>query len=509
MSKVCKLTVILVVVSVVALLPVNVKAALFVSISPISQTAPQASQTSYVVSFSGGLLGATYVFGISGLPYATTYTFSPSSVSAISGSSTLVISTSDINGAYCPGSYTFTVSVTNQGAPADTGAASASLAVASVGLPLLVTLSSDKPAYIDGDTIRLLITVNRPAEGKLTITAPNGVPTIFSFQTLYATTVPKTLKAQQPYGTYTATVRADDYCNSYNSAAITFEVGPSTYSVSVQLSGVPSQYSATLTVDGQSQGTIPGTQSQTLSFPIGTTHNVTVSQYVAGSTGVQYYCAQNSLSIGSPGSYSFNYQTQYQLTISTSPAGVAQVGNGGWFNAGTSVQTSQAPQTVPGLTGVQYAFTNWVVDGVAQSGTQISITMNGPHNAVAQYTTQYQLTVNSPGGMGNPQGSGYYNAGSTAQFSVTSPQGYLIQQVFVQWQGDYTGTSPQASITMNGPKTVTAVWTTSYTNAYIAGGAVIVIIMIAVALAARRRRGGKETSKTQAPEEKKEPEEKK
>jgi len=135
--------------------------------------------------------------------------------------------------------------------------------------------------------------------------------------------------------------------------------------------------------------------------------------------------------------------------------------------------------------------------------------MNAPHNAVAQYTTQYLLNVNSPGGMGNPQGGGYYNAGSTAQFSVTSPQGYLIQQVFVQWQGDYTGTSPQASITMNGPKTVTAVWTTSYTNAYVAGGAVIVIIIIAVALAARRRRGGKETSKTQAPEEKKEPEEKK
>jgi hypothetical protein len=135
--------------------------------------------------------------------------------------------------------------------------------------------------------------------------------------------------------------------------------------------------------------------------------------------------------------------------------------------------------------------------------------MNGPHNAVAQYTTQYLLTVNSPGGMGNPQGGGYYNAGSTAQFSVTSPEGYVIQQVFVQWQGDYTGTSPQASITMNGPKTVTAVWTTSYTNAYVIGVAVIVIMIIAAVLAARRRRGRKETSKAQPSEETKKPEEKK
>ena len=104
--------------------------------------------------------------------------------------------------------------------------------------------------------------------------------------------------------------------------------------------------------------------------------------------------------------------------------------------------------------------------------------MNGPHNATAEYTTQYLLTVNSPNGLGNPQGGGYYNAGSSAQFSVTSPQGYLIQQVFAQWQGDYTGTSPQGSLTMDGPKTVNATWTTSYTDIYLTAG--IAILAVAV-----------------------------
>lgn len=496
MTKVWKFAVLLVALFLIPMFPTSVKAALSVSISPLSQTAPQATQTSYSVSFSGGLLGATYVFSISGLRHGTTYSFSPSSVSATSGSSTLVISTGDIPGLYCPGSYAFTVSVTNKGAPADTGSASASLNVVLVGAPLFVNLSSDKAAYVDGETITIIITVNRPAEGTLTIRAPSGVPTTFPFATYYPKTFTKTLTATQPYGTYTATVKADDYCNSYNSASITFAVGPSTYSVSIQLSGLPQQYSANLLVNSQSEGTVPGSQAQTLSFPIGSTNNVTVDQYVPGGTGVQYYCAQNSLIVSSPGSYTFSYQAQYQLTIATDPPGIAQVGTGGWFSSGAIAQTGQAPQVVPGATEVQYVFVNWVVDGALQNGTQISITMNAPHNATANYKTQYLLTVNSPDGLGSPQGGGYYDAGSTVQFSVTSPEGYLIQQVFVQWQGDYTGTSPQGSITMDSPKTVNALWTTSYTNLYIASAAVIALIIVAAVLMLRRRRSQPETKST-------------
>jgi ribosomal protein L40E len=309
------------------------------------------------------------------------------------------------------------------------------------------------------------------------------------------------MMATQPYGTYTATVKVDDYCYSYNFASITFEVGPSTYAVSIQLSGVAQQYSANILVDGQNEGFVNGSQTTTLSFPIGRTHNITVAQYVAGGSGVRYYCAQNSLVVSSPGSYSFSYQTQFQLSVSTNPQGIVQVGNGGWFNAGASAQTGQAPQLVPGSPGVRYVFVNWVLDGIARNSTQISVSMTGPHNATAVYKTQYLLTVNSPNGLGGPQGGGYYNAGSAAQFSVTSPEGYLIQQVFVQWQGDYVGTSPQGSITMNGPKTVNAVWKTSYTNVYLAAAAVVVLLVIAVVFSIRRRRRPPpETKPTPAPE---------
>jgi hypothetical protein len=396
-------------------------------------------------------------------------------VSAISGSSTLVISTTNIPGLYCPGNYPFTVSVTNTGAPLDTGSASAYLSVLLVGPPLLVSVSTDKPSYVQGDKITLQVTVTRPAEGTITINQPSGPPITYSFLTYSARIVTRTLTANQPYGTYTVSVAADDYCNSYSSASTTYSVGPNAYSVSIQLSGLPQQYSSNLQVDGQNQGTVSGAQTQTLSFPIGTPHNVTVAQYVSGGAGVRYYCSQNTLSVTSAGSLTFTYQTQYLLTVATTPANVTQVSGGGWFNAGDTAQTSQTPQNITGPPGVQYAFQNWSIDGTAQTGNQVTVTMNGPHTAVAAYTTQYLLTINSPGGLGNPQGGGYYDAGSTAKFSVTSPVGYVIQQVFVQWQGDYTGTSPQGSVTMDKPHVVNAVWSTSYLP-------LIVIIVVAAAI---------------------------
>ena len=168
------------------------------------------------------------------------------------------------------------------------------------------------------------------------------------------------------------------------------------------------------------------------------------------------------------GSHTFTYQTQYQFSVSTDRQGAPTTG-GGWYNDGQSVQTNQATPSVAGPSGTQYAFKDWELDGAPQSSNQLTVTMNMPHTAVAKYSTEYQLVIDSPGGLGNPQGAGYYDAGSTATFSVTSPVGFLVQQVLVQWQGDYTGTNPQGAVMMDKPRTVHAVWTTSYTQAHIVG----------------------------------------
>jgi len=284
--------------------------------------------------------------------------------------------------------------------------------------------------------------------------------------------ISKTLAASA-IGHWTLSFQADDFCSGYSTAQASFDVSPNTYDVSITLNGVPGQYSAQVQVDNQSQGAITGGEIRKLSFGINSSHTITVDQYVTGDTGVRYYCAQNTASVTSTGSLTFTYQTQYQLTIGTDPSGVTPVTGGGWYVAGASAQTSQVPQTVAGAAGTQYAFKGWTVNGVPQSGNPITITLDKPYNVVAKYTTQYLLVVDSA--YGNPQGGGYYDAGSTAQFSVTTPTGFPVQQIFNGWQGDYTGTSPQGSITMDKPYAIHAVWTTSYLP-------LIAIIVVAAAI---------------------------
>jgi len=456
------------------------------TISPTNQAVPQGTTATYSVALSGSLatsfyLSATGLYGsatISPNPAPT-----PPGGGTGSGSATLTVATTGAPGLYCPGIYPFTVTATNAtdgplpsppGAPnPETGSVSGTLTVVQVGPPLSVTVATDRSTYTLNDPVTILISANRPAEGRLTISPPSGAPSIFDYQLLYGSySITKSLTASA-IGHWTLSFQADDFCAGVSSAQAYFDVSPNTYDVSLSLNGVPAQYSANVQVDGQPQGTINGGQIQKMSFKLNTSHSISVDQYVPGDTGVRYYCAQNTLSVTSTGSFTFSYQTQYLLTVSTDPAGVTPVTGGGWFPSGTTVQTGQVAQTVPGSTGTQYAFKGWLINGTPSIGNPVSITLDKPYTATAKYTTQYQLIVNSP--YGTPQGSGFYDAGSPAQFSVSTPVGFPIQEIFSQWQGDYTGTSPQGTITMDKPHTIQAVWTTSYLP-------LIAIILVAAAI---------------------------
>jgi hypothetical protein len=88
--------------------------------------------------------------------------------------------------------------------------------------------------------------------------------------------------------------------------------------------------------------------------------------------------------------------------------------------------------------------------------------MNQPKEVTANWDTQYYLTVTSS--HDTPQGAGWYNSGSAANFSVTSPADETedTRYLFTQWSGDYSGTSPSGSVTMNSAKEVVANWQRQY-----------------------------------------------
>jgi hypothetical protein len=470
----------------------TVHGAVSVSITPGSQVISQFQAATYTISLPGAMYaGSSYTLSMSGL--GASFPFSPNPVVP---PATSVLTIDLTNYFACPGTYPFVVTATNatghgSGTSTDTGTGTASFTVLQYGPPLQVTVTTDKATYQVGDTVTILISANRPAEGQLTIQSPSGAPSVFNYNMGYgygpSYSITKKLVVNT-VGRYAVIFQADDFCSVSSSQTAYFDVSPNSYDVSISLSGVPPEVSAPLTVDNSAQGTVGGAEIKKLTFPISTTHQVMVDQYVPGQGGVQYFAAQNTWSVSSTGSHTFDYVTQYRLNVATDPDGVTQITNGGWYNSGATVQMNQPQATINGPAGTQYVFQTWLIDGAPQSGNAISVNMDKPHDVVAKYQTQYQLVIDSP--YGDPKGAGYYPAGSTASFSVTSPQGILIQQVFDHWEGDFTGTSPQGSVNIDKPKLIHAVWTTSYTQLYIVAAVIGAIIIIAAVLRLRRRQAG-------------------
>ncbi len=164
------------------------------------------------------------------------------------------------------------------------------------------------------------------------------------------------------------------------------------------------------------------------------------------------------------------YTHQYALTVNSpygSPSG------SGWYNSGSTAYAGLNSGNISGDIGIQYLFTSWSTGG---SNFTISnpIIMNSPVNASANWNPQYYLTVNSPYGL--LSSSGWYNATTEINFSITSPisGGSGIQYALSSWigsgSGSYTGNSTNGNCQINAPITESAIWNTQYylalTSAY-------------------------------------------
>lgn len=420
-------------------------------------------------------------------PWWTPASFSPNPVNVPavgSVTSTLALAIPDVcQGADFPGPYPVTFGIEAQ--EAGIAVASASLAVSMLyaGPPLSISIASSKASYIVGETVSVQMNSNLPAQYALKIKKPDGSTWKSATGTLPATF---TKAATEPTGTYTVELTAA-YCGvAY--ASTSFSVGPSTYDVTVSLAGLPTDAITALLVDGNKVADMKGGDVKVLTYNIGSSHTFQVDQYVSGVTGYRYYCAANTWTAGAEGSNVFNYVAQVNLDVSTDPAGVTDVTPSGWYALGSSATISSVPTEVEPTEGSKYVFTAWTVDGTPRSGNGFPVVMDAPHKVVAKFDTMYLLTVVSD--YGNPQGGRYYKSGETATFSVDTPVGFGIQQVFVEWKGDYNGKDPKGSLIMDGPKTITAVWTTSYLQLYMIVGVIAVIAVVAGLLLWRRSRAG-------------------
>jgi hypothetical protein len=398
----------------------------------------------------------------------------------------------------CPGQSTpsFYLQLTVQGRDPTAGTISGPTLTINL-IPTVISLTVDvqpsKPSYVKGEMVTLTLDSNLPAEYYLKVLKPDG--TQWASTTGYLPHATFTKKAADPLGTYTAQLTAY-YCQIAQDTA-TFAITPDTYDVTISLVGLPTDSATALLVDGNHAADMKGGDVLVLSYPIGSAHTFQVDQYVDGATGFRYYCASNSWTASAAGSNAFNYVTQVYLDVSTDPAGITDVTSSGWYAKDSSASIAAVPTEVEGETGTKYVFVTWIVDATPRSGNGFALAMDAPHKVAAQYETRYLLTVISD--YGNPSGGGYYKSGDTATFSVDSPVGIGIQHVFVRWTGDYTGSQPNGSITMDGPKTVTATWTTSYFQIYLIVGALVAVAVVVGLFLWMRSKGKSTTMKPPPP----------
>ena len=217
----------------------------------------------------------------------------------------------------------------------------------------------------------------------------------------------------------------------------------------------------------------------------GSSVSSSVTRPVSGGTGIQYettgWTGSGSLSSGGSSgssttesftitavsSCTWNWKTQYYLTVSTAYS--TQTGQG-WYDSGSTAYAGVSSSPVSGGTGIQYVFTSWSGDASGSNYAQSNgITMNGAKTATAGWKTQYYFTVSSL--YDSPTGQAWYDSGSSVSSTVTRPVsgGTGIQYETTGWtgtgslsSGGTAGSSSIGSFTINAYSTCTWNWKTQY-----------------------------------------------
>ena len=278
-----------------------------------------------------------------------------------------------------------------------------------------------------------------------------------------------------PYGYYSY--------GYYYSSGYNYYCSPSSYTLS------PSSYTLSVNTDPSNLGTVNGggsyTPGSSASFSV-TQSTIQVSpstRYVFNHWSGDYSGAGTSgtVTVNNAMAITAEYQLQYYLSVNAQPQNAPTPQGAGWYNSGTAATVQSGGQTI-GDSRSRLVFEGWSVDGQApQPSSTLSVPMNAPHNVTALYGQQFYLNVQSDQGV--PSGSGWYDAGSTAQINVSTPIStqYGVSIVFNGWQGDVTSGSQSTTVLMDGPKSVVATWRTDATVLYLTIAAVLVAAVLIVA----------------------------
>jgi len=192
--------------------------------------------------------------------------------------------------------------------------------------------------------------------------------------------------------------------------------------------------------------------------------SLNVGGLTVNGTAITSMPASGTAVVNQSANFTFNFVTNtISVTVQANPSGLSFAVDGtnytsgqtfNWMPGSNHTIATTSPQS--GGTGIQYVWSSWS-DGGAMSH---AVTPTTSSNYTANFTTQYYLTMSAGAGGSVSPGSLWTNSGTAVNINATASNGYS----FIGWtgsgSGSYSGNNNAASVTMNGPITQTASFTT-------------------------------------------------
>jgi len=168
----------------------------------------------------------------------------------------------------------------------------------------------------------------------------------------------------------------------------------------VQIGPGLTQGQASVIVDGTLRTTLAGGGSDTFTSIPCQSHTVQVSDTVQGfDVNTRFkVTSQNPQTVDYTNNTArFDYAPEVSINTASSPAGVTQPPNSGFYAVGsTFISTAPSPVIPDGQQGTKYIFRDWKLpDNSISAGRDLMFTVNAGGTVTSEYDTYYLLTLQS------------------------------------------------------------------------------------------------------------------